>query len=234
MQPIVEQLRSPGARAPAPRTGPLDDPFFLGLVPTRGCNLGCRYCDFAAPKQSSPVMDLSLAGEALDAYFGLLHGSGGRRAEVHFFGGEPFYAEAVVHFAVEYASLRAVNSMAVRFEATTNGVYSAARCHWIADHFDTIVLSLDGPAEVQDRQRPALDGRSAFAIVARNAKILSEGPVELILRACVTNETVARLPEIARWVGREFRPSTVCFETLTDTPRSRAAGAPRRSVGVRA
>ena len=72
VQPIVEQLRSPGAPAPAPRTGPLDDPFFLGLIPTRGCNLGCCYCDFAAPKQSSPVMDLSLACQALDAYFDLL------------------------------------------------------------------------------------------------------------------------------------------------------------------
>ena len=225
VQPIVEQLRSPGAPAPAPRTGPLDDPFFLGLIPTRGCNLGCCYCDFAAPKQSSPVMDLSLACQALDAYFDLLRGSGRRRAEVHFFGGEPFYAETVVHLAVEYAALRARElGMAVRFEATTNGVYSAARCHWIADHFDTIVLSLDGPAEIQDRQRPALDGRSTFAVVARNAKILSGGSVELILRVCVTNETVTRMPEIARWMGREFCPSTVCFETLTATPRSRGAG----------
>lgn len=221
---IVEQLRSPGKPVPGARTGPLDNPFFLGLIPTRGCNLGCRYCDFSAPKNASPVMMLSLAREAVNAYFELLRAAGRRQAEVHFFGGEPFYAEAVVHFVVEYATLRAGElGLTVRFEATTNGLYHPARCQWIADHFDTIVLSLDGPADIQERHRPSLNGRGTFPVIARNAKILSEGPVELILRACVTAETVNRLPEIARWISREFRPSTVCFESLTASPLAQAA-----------
>src|ERR1035441_6167109 len=51
--------------APQPRTGPMD-PVFLGLIPTRACNLGCAYCGFGAreaPQFSLPHED---AVEAID------------------------------------------------------------------------------------------------------------------------------------------------------------------------
>ncbi len=67
--------------------------------------MACRYCDFAAPI-GRPRDGPETARDAIDAYLELL-GSRGRRAELHFFGGEPFDAEEVVHFAVEYAKLRA-------------------------------------------------------------------------------------------------------------------------------
>jgi uncharacterized protein len=225
VQPLVDRLRAPGESEPGARTGGLIDPYFLGIIPTRGCNMACRYCDFAAPKQSSPVMDVNLAREAVDAYFRLLQEVGNRRAEVHFFGGEPFAAESVVHFVVACAAKRAAElGQGVRFEVTTNGLYSPSRCQWIADHFDTVVLSLDGLAEVQDRHRPALNGRGTFEVVARSARIFSEGPCELVVRACVTQETIADMPEFARWIGQELRASTVCFESLSLSPLAQTAG----------
>lgn len=206
--------------APTARHGDLA-PLFLGLIPTRGCNMACRYCDFAAPKRGSPVMPLATARAALDAYFQLDIPA----PEVHFFGGEPFYAEPVVRFAVEYAALRAAEAgKTVRFEVTTNGLYSAGRCRWTADTFDTVVLSLDGLPDEHDLHRPALNGRGTSGVVIRSARILSEGTAELVLRACVSEQTAPRLPAFARWIGRELRPSTVCLEPLSESPLSRAAG----------
>ncbi|NLX09599.1 MAG: radical SAM protein [Chloroflexi bacterium] len=219
LQPLVDRLRAPGEPVPMARTGPLTDPLFLGIIPTRGCNMACRYCDFAAPKQSSPVMSLDLARDAVDAYFDLLAAAGQTRGEVHFFGGEPFCAETAVHFVVEYAAHRAAeHGIAMRFEATSNGLYPAARGQWIADHFDTLVLSLDGPAEIQNAHRPTPNGHDSFEIVARSAAIFSDAPIELVIRACITQETVGRMPEIAAWITHEFLPGSVCFETLTLSP----------------
>ena len=48
-------------------------------------------------------MSLRLARQAVDAYLRILAENGSRHAEVHFFGGEPFFAEEVVHFVVNYA-----------------------------------------------------------------------------------------------------------------------------------
>ncbi|MBN2304061.1 MAG: radical SAM protein [Anaerolineae bacterium] len=219
--PVKDLLEQLGASAaiPAARTGPVNDPIFLGIIPTRGCNMACRYCDFAAPKQSSPVMTLDTARAAVDAYLDLMVAAGNDRVEVHFFGGEPFCAPQIVQFVVEYARYRASeHGWTVHFEATTNGFYSAERCRWIADTFDTIVLSLDGPPDIQDHHRAAITGGGTSDVVQRNAAILSDGPVDLVIRACVTGDTAPRLPQIAGWIADNFRPSTVCFETLTPSP----------------
>lgn len=214
LRDIIERLQRIPPPVTTSREGPVHTPLFLGIIPTRGCNMACHYCDFFAPKQASPIMSLDTARRAVNAYFDQIEGQ--TTAEVHFFGGEPFFAENVVHFVVEYASLVASErGVQVRFEAITNGLYNRKRCLWIADRFDTIVLSLDGPPDIQDRHRPGINGRSMSDIITRNARILSDGPVELIIRACVTDDTVERMPEIAHWIGQSFHPSTVCFETLS-------------------
>ncbi|MEO8355189.1 MAG: radical SAM protein [Chloroflexota bacterium] len=225
LKTIAEQLHSVEINPPTVRTGMLDDPLFLGMIPTRNCNLGCRYCDFAAPKLDGPVMSLDTARQTIDAYLNLLKAAGRDYGEVHLFGGEPFFAMEVVQFIVEYATLGASElKLNIHFEAITNGIYNSKSCRWIADYFDTIILSLDGPAEIQERQRPARNGHNPFSTIIRNARVFSEAAVELIIRVCVTSQTVGRMAEIAAWLGEEFRPSTVCFETLTESQLSRASG----------
>ena len=221
---IVHTLRFGAAPAPLPRRGRLQ-PAFLGLLPTRACNLACEYCGFRTADDPQRVMDLSLAREAIAWYLGLVAESGEREAEVHFFGGEPFCAAEVVDFSFHFARLRAAElGCSVRFEAATNGFFDEDRCRWVADSFDSVILSLDGPAAIQDRQRHRKDGRGSFETVARSARILSEGAAELSVRVCVTADTVAQMAEIAAWLCAEYRPVAVCFEPVQPTPESEAAG----------
>ena len=225
LQPIVAHLLDTATTTPEARSGPLSDPLFLGVIPTRGCNMACQYCDFAAPKSGGPTMDLRLARAAVDGYLALLDRDGRRHGAIHFFGGEPFHAPNVVEFVVEYAGQRAADlGIMLDFEASTNGLFSVARAEWVADRFSTIVLSLDGPAQVQDRQRPALNSRPTFGVVSRTATLLSDGPVELIVRSCVTAASANSLPEWATWISEQLRPSTVCFESLTGSTSTAAAG----------
>jgi uncharacterized protein len=170
-------------------------------------------------------MDLNLLRHTIDWYFELVREGGSGTAEVHYFGGEPFCAEKVVDFAYHYSRLRAAEiGCMVRFEAATNGTMSEKRCCWVADSLDAVILSLDGPEDIQDRQRPRKGGGGSYPAVFRNAKILSEGATKLSFRACVTDETVERMPEIAAWLCREFRPVAVCFEPVQPTPNSEIAG----------
>jgi uncharacterized protein len=225
LRALARCLLGPTAPSPMARSGALSEPLFLGIIPTRGCNMACGYCDFAAPRNASRTLDLDLARAAVDAYLALLQE--GRRSEgqIHFFGGEPFRAAHVVEFVVEYAQYRAASlSIDLQFEASTNGVFGTDRAEWVADRLGTIVLSLDGPHDIQDRQRPLANGGPSFDIVCRTAKILSDGAVELIVRSCVTAGNVGRLSEWATWICGELRPSAVCFESLTSSPASAAAG----------
>jgi uncharacterized protein len=224
LQGIFEILEGDGDAAPRRKQGGLD-PAFLGLIPTRACNLACRYCGFGATEEAWGVMSFELARAAVDWYLELVRQAGRKAGEIHFFGGEPFCAEEVIDVAVYHAKARAREmGIALRFEVATNGTFSARRCEWVADHLDTVVLSLDGPAEVQDRQRPYRGGQGSLEVVARNAEILAEGGAELCLRACITRDTVGQMGEVASWFCQRFRPQAVCFETLQPTAEAEVAG----------
>lgn len=220
---IARVLNDGGDPPPPPKQGDFVPPF-LGLLPTRGCNLSCQYCDFLAP-QESEEMSLELARDAVNWYVDTIERAGAQHAEIHFFGGEPFCVEEVLDLTVHLARTRAEEiGCTVRFEVATNGIFGEERCRWAADNLDTIVMSLDGPAEIQDRHRPYRGGQPTFETVERSGRILSQGSANLFLRACVTSQTVARMPEIAAWFCEEFRPTGVCFEPLQPSEQSSAAG----------
>ena len=223
---IVQRLRVSLQTVPQPKQGELM-PAFLGLIPTRGCNLACAYCGFVPAGEPTGAMPLPLVRDAVEWYLDLVGRAGMQTAEVHFFGGEPFCAEEVIDVAYHAARLKAAQvGCTVRFEVVTNGAFSEERCRWAADSLDVVILSLDGPATVHDQHRRRRDGRGSFEQVARSARILSQGAAELAFRVCVTEETVETqgLPEIAAWLLQEFRPVSVCFEPLQPTAQSEAAG----------
>ena len=220
---IAHILNNEAEPPPSPRRGDFMSPF-LGLLPTRGCNLACRYCGFLTPQESQKVMSLELTRDAVSWYMDAVERASVQHAEIHFFGGEPFCVEEVLDLTVHLARVRAEEiGCTVRFEAATNGVFGEERGHWAADNLDTIVMSLDGPAEIQDRYRPYRGGLGSFEAVERSARILSQGSADLFLRACVTSQTVDRMPEIAAWFCEDFRPTGVCFEPLQPSEQSAAA-----------
>jgi uncharacterized protein len=218
---LMRILSQPGAQPVMVQSGDLTHPMFLGLITTRGCNMSCKYCDFAAPKIGQPVMDLSLARGCVDAYFNLLAATEAKVAEIQFFGGEPFFGNHVAEFILPYArDLAQRTNIDVHFTVTTNGLFSPQRARWIAANFDAIILSFDGQAAVQNLLRPTAGGQESFEIVNRSAEILSAGTGELTIRSCITDATVSNLPAVAQWIGEHFNCTSVCFEALTPSELS--------------
>ena len=213
--PIIPELRS----------GRLSHPLFLGIIPTRGCNMACVYCDFLTSDSPQGAMSLDLAKQTVEAYFELLRREGGNRADIQFFGGEPFCAPYVIFFIEALARRKAQElRIPIHLEVTTNGLFSPGIARWVGDHFDTVVLSLDGPEDIQDLLRPPRSKKPGFQAVYSNAQIFSQAPVELILRMCVNHQTVDRMAEITQWMAESFLPKAICFETLHPTEGSISAG----------
>lgn len=206
-------LRQPPPRPPR-RRGPAR-PAFLGLVTTRGCNMACHYCDFAAAT-GRETMSLPLAMAAVEGWAARVRETGGACLELHFFGGEPFVAGDVIQAAVLRTRLLAArHGMATRFVASTNGLLSGRDLTFVCDYFDAIVLSLDGGPEEHDRHRPAIGGGSSFARVLATARRLSASPVDLCLRCCVSDRNVDALASIAEWMCHELQPAVIDFEPLS-------------------
>jgi uncharacterized protein len=224
MQGLFREIQAPLQEIPEEHTGSIR-PAFLGIIPSRACNLSCVYCGFGAGSAPKERMDLHMAASAVDWMAERMQRLGQEVFEIHFFGGEPFVAGEVVDVTVHRA--RAVADqmgLVPRFEVATNGVFDDDRARFVGDYFDTVVLSFDGHQEIHDCHRPMSRNRGSFEAVAHTAHHLSQSPVELCLRTCITKDSVRQMENTARWFFETFKPSIINFETLQPTSESEAAG----------
>jgi uncharacterized protein len=200
-------------------------PQFLGIIPTRACNIACRYCDFGSGRAKHRTMSLNMAGAAVTWYADYLHQTDQTRMEIHFFGGEPFVARDVVETVLHRGRfLAARHKLEPHFEVSTNGVFERDYARFVGDYFHAVVLSFDGFQEIHDRHRPMDALRGSFDSVRQSALLLAESPTDLCLRCCVSSLNVERLEEIGDWFCREFQPAAINFESLTVNPETLAAG----------
>jgi len=201
------------------------DPLFLGIIPTRDCNMACAYCGFRSSRGSGKHMDYALAAAAVRWLAETCLKRNKETLNVHFFGGEPLSAFDVVEVAVHSARrLAAENGLIPHFEVCTNGFLTDDQSRFVGDYFHTVILSFDGPPEFQNRNRRLKGRGESFETVARTARALGDGPAQLCLRVCVTRDSVARMPDMSLWFSREFRPGVVSWEVLKPTSRSGKAG----------
>lgn len=220
---IKQHLATAEAAQPRARTGDVC-PSFLGITPTRGCNIGCVYCNFGGPTAPHTPMDLRIAVSAVDWMAETLVSHGRKDFQIHFFGGEPFYAPEVIDVVVHRARYRSAQlGLDLYVDASTNGVFNEERSQFVGDYFGGVVLSFDGPPEFHNRNRPAHGGKPTFDAVSRTAKRLSSMPLDLCIRMCVTQGSVLRLEEITKWFAQEYSPAVINFESLTPGELARAA-----------
>jgi uncharacterized protein len=105
---------------------------------------------------------------------------------------------------------------------TTNGYYGAEKREFIAQHFDTLTLSLDGPPDIQNLHRPTRSGRSSYDLVAGTcAYFLKQSKAKVSLRATVSSRSVGRMSEIVEHFHSEFGLGyTITFEPLVPVGRA--------------
>jgi len=200
-------------------------PYFLGLIPTRTCNGACVYCDFIPPGKDNKNMDYHTATTAIDWMANRMVEINKNELDIHFFGGEPLFTPDIVSVAVHYARMLADrNGLYPHFEVSTSGLVSDRTTRFVTEHIHAVVLSLDGPEDIQDRQRPLPNGKGSFKQTVRFAEKVSSSNAELYLRACISSENVHRMPEITEWFCHSFQPSLINFENLKSTPVSDQAG----------
>lgn len=166
---------------------------------TDNCNLACRYCFV---QQKPHYMSLETAKDAID----YLANNFRMRKEINpndpettvdvtFFGGEPtlLWDEIIVP-TVLYAEETYPDMF--HFDMTTNGtLLNDERIQFIKDHNMYLLLSMDGPEEVQNYNRPQRNGQGSFDLVMKNIpKILEVRPMTTY-RATVYQPTVGHLYE---------------------------------------
>ncbi len=141
---------------------------------TNQCNLSCTYCyEYGADKivdtengKQPKFMTEATAREAVE--FMLKESGSSEIAYLTFFGGETLMNFPVLQRTVAYARQRAAEvGKQVHFSLTTNAtLLRPETIEFLAENDIGVTISIDGPAEIQDKFRVFQNGRGSYDIVA--------------------------------------------------------------------
>lgn len=148
------------------------------LQVTKSCNFKCRYCISMKNaryqnEHDNVVMEKEIARRSIDFLFD--HSKDAHAVTVTFYGGEPLLNFGMIAYTVAYTNDK-FKSKRVTYNMTTNAsLMSDEIVDFFVSHEFSLLISLDGDAEVQNRHRKYLyDGGDTFDTVFKNISRLKE------------------------------------------------------------
>ncbi len=200
-------------------------PTAVTLFPTTACNLRCVYC-YASGGERPRFLDEQVALDAIDFVVDNALAGGQAEVTVTFHGGgEPTLAGHTIRRCLEHASRRCeARSLKLSTGTATNGVMDDDMRDYLARSMTSVMVSIDGPAAVQDRLRPQADGGPSSAAVERTLARLSESDCTLGARLTCTAHALDHAMETVSHLVDSYRLGTIHLEPLFTCGRSVGSG----------
>ncbi len=195
---------------PAPATLPqsvLSVAFHL----THQCNLRCAYCYTGAKVQAPMSRDVADAG--IDLTLREARSTAVSHLDITFIGGEPLLEkDLLLHIADRFQ--REAAGLELSFRLSTNGtLLTEALLRTLLDRRIYVSLSLDGPPEIMDAQRPDAGGRGISGRLEKLIPtLLRHNPLTNV--TCVVTPAYAdRVAGSVQWIHEKgFRFITVTLD----------------------
>ena len=212
--------RAPAIDDAAPASPPLHA---LSLAIAQKCNLGCTYCyaQQGAFGGAAKNMDRDTALRAVEL---LVAGAEpGARLNLAFLGGEPLVNRPVLQAATRHAARRArERGVSITFSITTNGTLLRPEDAEFFEEFGfAVTVSLDGPREAHDAQRPFKSGRGSFDRIMSNVQPLlaRQRRMQVAARVTVTPGNLMLRATLDEFVAAGFH--SVGFSPMLAAPTGR-------------
>lgn len=156
----------------------------VALFIAQECNMACVYCYGQGGEYTDKsMMSSATAFKAVDW---LMENSGDiESVNISFFGGEPLLNFPLIEKVVSYARLAAgKRGKKITFALTTNAsLLTDRRIAFLQKENISPIISFDGSAEIQDRQRPFTNGKASYGKVYANIQKLRKVFPDLMARA---------------------------------------------------
>jgi uncharacterized protein len=197
-------------------------PTSVTIMPTSDCNLRCVYC-YSLGGESKTILNVEVAKAAIDycAENAVRSKHGALSISFHG-GGEPTIGWNILTKSVKYAMALAQNyDLKLHTTLVTNGVFGDKKCEWIGRNISSIIVSLDGPEDVQNNQRPLAMGGGTFHIVQRTLAGFDKDNVKYTVQSTVTKRSVNTMGQLVKLmhkhtgvIGIHFEPLVFCGRCL--------------------
>jgi uncharacterized protein len=151
------------------------------------------------------------------------HAGADRKVSVTLFGGEPLLRFPLIRTAVgEARRMATARGKEISFSITTNGTLLTREiAGFLKENGISVCLSIDGPREIHDRNRPYASGRGSYEDVARGLSFLMEDKNGFPVAARVT---IGRGAVDVRKMFTHLRG--LGFDEVGFAPASAAEGSP--------
>jgi uncharacterized protein len=198
-----------------PEGGSDFNPQGVSLFLTAACSMRCIYC-YSNGGDRPKQMPWPIAKAAIDWIARHVKAKAKERLHISLHGGgEVTMANDLMKRCVTYAR-RQVQSLGLtaRIEAGLNGVMNRTTTDWVIDHINGATISLDGPPEVQNVQRPLAGGGQSFPVVAAALKRMDERGFSYGIRMTVTQEHLETLADSVAFMAANFKAQTIQVEPV--------------------
>lgn len=197
------------------------DPDGITLFLTTRCTLACSYC-YAGGSDRSSTMSWQTARAGLDWMFRHAAARGRDQVSVMFHGGgEVTIAWRLLQQCVDYARAEAAaRGIGLTTSAGLNGVMTGPLLEWVIANIDNATISLDGLPEVHNAQRPLVNGKGSFDVIAAALRRMDEAGYQYGLRATVTRLGLSKLVESVEFMCRSFEARVVHLEPVFESGRA--------------
>ncbi len=220
-QVIITETSRPAPVASPPKDFPLQS---MVLNITNQCNLACTYCyEFGADKIATPqgkakYMDIETAKASVD--FLIAESAHRRMLHITFFGGETLMNFPLLKEVVAYANEKAAAAgKSVGYSLTTNAtLLNSDIIQFLSDNGIGVTVSIDGPAEMQDKRRVYRSGKGSYAVVEPRLRALIAGHRTRPITARVTlTDGVTDVLKIYRHLKDDLGFAEVGFAPVTNS-----------------
>lgn len=146
------------------------------VIMNMDCNLDCIYCFEGSQKGKARYMTQETADKLVE-FIDRNHLSAGRKISLDFYGGEPLLSlEMIVSVATRIRERAQACGAEFSFNLVTNGTLlteETART-LVALGLKRVKVTLDGPPEFHDTQRPFVSGKGSFRTILDNVKAVCD------------------------------------------------------------
>jgi uncharacterized protein len=204
-----------------PRPLPEFKPTSISIFLTNDCTLRCVYCYAEGGKNTISMPWETITG-VLDEILGNVFDSKSKQMTVNFHGGDvsavwPLFVRTMEHLH----DITEPHGIRTRTSVGLNGCLNTEQREWIVQHIDGATLSIDGPPDIQNAQRPGPNGGPSFEYVSETLHALDAANFSYGLRSTITAESIGRLEEIIAYFCEHFETKKIKVEPMY--PRGRGA-----------
>ena len=218
VEPVLTLLGVP-LETPGQKRFLFAPPDTLVFMLTYACNMACRYCcQGEIPDIRENQMSEAVAYRSVDW---LIRNAGtAKTVHIGFLGGEPLLQFSLMQKIAAYAERQAAAAgKGVRYGIMTNGLLlTGPVIDFLAERQVQVTVSFDGPAAVQDRNRPLKGGGGSFHVIAgRIRKLLVRCPDATLRPTLYAGADLDEVLQTARQLGfRQCRMEKVSSSLMPE------------------